>query len=1425
MSSSLITMNHNSINVIIDPKIFYENHNISTISTDCWGVQLPLGCVQERSLWQLWIYKHQIYHIFMAASTIDISSIESIIQEICHHYDLSSEIYISMLPVCIPQLDTDQQDAINVFLHKTVAWIRDSILSKPSDDTNKSLELYCEKLHSQIESLRSQLEQSRSELGSLQSEHTILLRSSSPSIDVTRIEQEKLELAQLVEKKSSLLSISEQEVTFLTTKLTNIKKEFDQLTDNYESVQSEHVIQQTKYQQLEQSFNHSKQQASQLSAILKDLQEEYQSYRKDRSTQLAQLQTNLSTLESKYNVQQQKMSQQSLISSQLQEKFANLQSKYQESQTYQIEQEESFKREMSTQSKLVQLYKSTISELNDQLLTIQREHEQSILAFQSQIDSLNQQTTQLGSIIQSRDEEISALQRLTDTNDRIISPTAHSLANTPLTDLIKDNTRLSNELQVSRKETERLQLYLKEICQEITDKSAQLEREHEEYEELKNTLSMMSRDLEHAIRKNDSLVQQYERIRNDHDEQNSKTETLEQQKADLSRQVSVLLARIENVPLDNDDNVPSLSNEIIDKKLITFEDITELQSKNEQLITLVRELVKKQEEYEKNIDTDIIRERDDLKRQMDTLRERTVPLVADKEPETRVDYDQFNTDKLKHKLELANERLEMIKEQFDMQSKQLDDSRERIQVLHEQSSQLQVKLAQMMEDLINSKGEEQRSRQQSISLQEQVGFLQSSYNKLLEDFQSNSKEKLKLSNMISQLTESRRELEKDHQEEKKSLMTRIDKLEEEIVNERKNTRLESDNTRLAQHKLDRERESYQWQLQQLNNEKDKLVNHINELNEKIVGLETRLNDSEKRIDLLLSIKQSKGNIKSVVNANASSDDNREILDEYVNLQKTIDALGKDNDRLKDQEIVTKGQLGRMEREYESIKENLKVITQERDNIREQYDMLKIELDNNIDLVNEKNEQIEDMKRHVEIIKSDQLTYELEVKAHAADLERLKTCNSTLERVQLELKEIKEQYYSMEVQLEQDKLMVESKEKHWMERISLLEQRNIELGKQIEQSDTIMDKDTIYNSLKRERDLIQMELDTSNQETRRLNIQIQMLTNKLNDAKEQPWAEKMHQENQALLEKVEQLAILRESNITLRHENQSQSKQLASLEERYRTMTKTMEPLKEELLEVKSQLVAFQSERERMERELISWREKVPEDTTELKEQVNLLKNRSDALIKKLKDMRANKEELQTRFNEVNEQLQAMNQKYEDMVEKMQDYDELNIKVKEYEDSISNLKEEQDSSIVDLEQVMDMPQVKSLPIQDIVVEEGEEGEEKEPVPQKSPAELLKERQETLMREIEETRKKLLENEKRKKKEQEIEEEEEENEPKKKKFARITPPDAPSLPQPENEDMTVEDVKVSPSGKKNLLLSRPLGSTPGRGKKVKGKENPQ
>lgn len=270
--------------------------------------------------------------------------------------------------------------------------------------------------------------------------------------------------------------------------------------------------------------------------------------------------------------------------------------------------------------------------------------------------------------------------------------------------------------QYTNKEEEcaRLNNYITSIVREIEEKGPLIKKLREDYS---NTL-----DANDALKEaNDQLLAEVQHLREINVECKRiegvtvrENERLKKEVTDLSRQVVHLLQEVEHSRIgssststDNDLSDSMSSADIITKKLVTFNDISELQATNQKLLALVRELTERQEEVEsvdpaavanlrakledlRDSQTELLEERDRQNKMMATLRNQRdmyknlytqAVKAAGEEIPTQLDktFQSENGDasKIHNDTEThLEEKIQELENQIDKLNKQLETLRE-----------------------------------------------------------------------------------------------------------------------------------------------------------------------------------------------------------------------------------------------------------------------------------------------------------------------------------------------------------------------------------------------------------------------------------------------------------------------------------------------------------------------------------------------------------------------------------------------------------------------------------------------------------------------------------------------------------------------------------------------------------------------------
>ena len=196
---------------------------------------------------------------------------------------------------------------------------------------------------------------------------------------------------------------------------------------------------------------------------------------------------------------------------------------------------------------------------------------------------------------------------------------------------------LGEDLQKEKQETARLNLYIQQILEEVDSRTPQLRKQREEYERLAASVGGLTENLE-------SAREEVELRRTEADESKRKLHVVEREKSRLEQQVSDLGKQVANL-VSGAGHSPrtrtrssgggaersmdtSSVESVIEARLLTFSEVSELQQRNIELLAVVRELSAGQEAAEQ---TRIEEKTAEVKQELDTALRQIEELRAARE--------------------------------------------------------------------------------------------------------------------------------------------------------------------------------------------------------------------------------------------------------------------------------------------------------------------------------------------------------------------------------------------------------------------------------------------------------------------------------------------------------------------------------------------------------------------------------------------------------------------------------------------------------------------------------------------------------------------------------------------------------------------------------------------------------------------------
>ncbi|XP_056646603.1 nucleoprotein TPR isoform X2 [Diorhabda sublineata] len=360
--------------------------------------------------------------------------------------------------------------------------------------------------------------------------------------------------------------------------------------------------------------------------------EELLDMRRDNTSLCIQLETKLSQKTQELTVATEQIKSLTDLNTDLTNKIDELSQKMINQRELDTKMNESYVYEIEAKTKMANAYKNMYEEgqqhtdelkealsevqqllktATDQYGQLETKYKESELANEEIILKKNEYIELLKKELESANEILENSKNGLD-GDGMLSPNASiskmSKVGMSYSELYSRYVTVSDKLANKEEECARLENYIETIIKEMEGNFPKLRKLHEEYSESLNAIDSLKESNEQLLNEVQQLRDANTNCKKAEGIQSRENERLKKEVSDLSRQVVVLLQEIENsrvgsssTSTDNDLSDSVNSADIISKKLVTFNDITELQANNLKLLVLVRELSERQEEVE-NLD-------------------------------------------------------------------------------------------------------------------------------------------------------------------------------------------------------------------------------------------------------------------------------------------------------------------------------------------------------------------------------------------------------------------------------------------------------------------------------------------------------------------------------------------------------------------------------------------------------------------------------------------------------------------------------------------------------------------------------------------------------------------------------------------------------------------------------------------------------
>ncbi|PJF19951.1 hypothetical protein PSACC_00233 [Paramicrosporidium saccamoebae] len=656
-------------------------------------------------------------------------------------------------------------------------------------------------------------------------------------------------------------------------------------------------------------------------------------------------------------------------------------------------------------------------------------------------------------------------------------------------------------------------------------------------------------------------------------------------------------------------------------------------------------------------------------------------------------------------LEFKQERYTLLKQNYDMERVELDGLRKSNNTALSSIMQHQSQVQQLMGEMLAAKDAQQRSATQLSSLRVELDMTRTSERRLTGELTTLQQEKERLSQLLSGLQAMSVEHEGSEVALKHRLNEQIEFLERELQSARHKVVEEVEAHKLAVAISDREYRDLVRRYDQLE-ETNQTKSANAELTREVSDLRVLHQKSEERLaqfmvptgetdaDLpreLAALRMKFGAVEDELRLEREHVSTYKMLaknaeDGLNDLTRTFDEYKAASERriseLTGQADVLSVRLENTEercRQLESKATNLTAtFTAEKNQLVQQLAELK-----EYESMAKSHSSLrkEDVDRLQSLVSETQSKYEQEVVAHGRDLEALQTLKGEMGSYQQQISELSQNLNAARDQLGIYEKMLQSEREQWnaervdtQRRVSELEGQNSILLGQIEsmagrasrrtsdiptEGGDATDLMEVVRYLRRQKDILQIEHDSMSMEYRRVKAQAEQLQRSLDETRSvlaeerqgSQWQEQMASEYRALLEKVSQMNILRESNVTLRQEADSLSIQVRSLQAQLQNAHDAVVPKEEECRILNAKLVASGEELRVVRDDRDNWKRRFDQLLTKYRVDPAEMEQQNAQLTAQLAQMTTELEELKEQLEEATDDSDKVKQLEEQLVER------------------------------------------------------------------------------------------------------------------------------------------------------------------------------
>ena len=579
---------------------------------------------------------------------------------------------------------------------------------------------------------------------------------------------------------------------------------------------------------------------------------------------------------------------------------------YKELETKLILTEEQLTKEFNAQKRLAELYREKAEEAGSRVNTLQAQNTslreklaQADARMKEQVEKLRQQTTEKfkkqaavslekvqaleAELKSTKEQQITVSQQVSDISQ--VAPTAVEpfllSQGATLKDMYDRVVKAEEALRKETKAKQEMELYMNQIIKDINEKAPLIVGQRMDYEralashdQVSQRLDIAMRELSKARHRENQAIEVQEKLEKDN-------KTLTNQVSDLARQVQHLLQS--NQRQTKPFTVGVDANATITENLVVFNDIQELQVRNQQLLQVVRQLGNEVESKPKLEHTDpqveaAMQALDDLKTERDRQEEMIKAIVKQRDMyRVLLAQSEGNPTKELTKIGSSTQKQTTSEQTFDLVTAdrelqlEFDDYkreknqtekelRETIDKLRQQVTESKLKVVEAEAAARFAKSQYENLISSKQALQDEIGRLRSKQSECQSLILRHENQLATLDTKTDEMdSENRRlKLQLARLESQKEVMEANEK-RVEMMNSK--LRMESDNQFKLLDSIQRIEAGMEARNEQ---EKERVIAENERLKQNVVRMETRVKEIEETRDVLTSsIQQEKAKTEAL----------------------------------------------------------------------------------------------------------------------------------------------------------------------------------------------------------------------------------------------------------------------------------------------------------------------------------------------------------------------------------------------------------------------------------------------------------------------------------------------------------------------------------------------------------------------------------